>query len=188
MKKKFLFALLGGAILFVWQFLSFAFPNLHKEAGRYTPLQDTLLAVIARTGLEPGHYILGRPDPALESDRQKMEAEFKAKYEGKPWAVLHYQEKNTMEMGWKMVRGFIVDCFVALILFLVLEVLRPESLESRVGVAVAVGFMGFLFGPYTGYIWYNVPDVWAYMADGIIPWAFLGGLAHFLMRKKEANS
>lgn len=186
MKKKILFALLGGAILFVWQFFSFAFPNFHKDSARYTPLQDTLLAAIARTGLEPGHYLLGRPDPALESDRQKMEAEFKAKYEGKPWAILQYQHNNTLDMGWNMVRSYIVDCIVALILFLVLGSLRPESLETRVGVAVAVGFMGFLFGPYTGYIWYKEPDVWAYMADGIIPWAFLGGLAHFLLKKRSA--
>jgi hypothetical protein len=43
MKKHFLFALIGAAILFIWQFMSFAMPNFHKAAQGYTPLQDSLL-------------------------------------------------------------------------------------------------------------------------------------------------
>lgn len=182
MKNKILFTVSGGLLLFIWQFLSFAFPNFHKEAMRYTPLQDTLLAAIERSGLGPGRYILGMPDPALERDREKMEAEFKAKYEGKPWAVLHYAHNNTMEMGMNMVRGVLVCMIAAWLLFLILAALRTDSLAARMGVSVAIGLIGFLFIPYSDYIWFKEPGIWAYLLDGIVPWALLGALAHLFLK------
>lgn len=185
MKNKILFSLAGGILLFVWQFLSFAFPNFHKEGMQYTPLQDTLLAAIGRTGLQPGKYILGMPDPALENDRQKMEAEFKARYEGKPWAVLHYAHNNTMAMGANMVRSFLVSCITAWLLFLILGALQVSSILARVAISINVGLIGFLFGPYANYIWFKEPGIWAFLLDGTVPWAFLGLLAHFFLRKKR---
>jgi hypothetical protein len=185
MKTKILFTLVGGLLLFIWQFLSFAFPNFHKEAMRYTPLQDTLLATIERSGLEPGRYILGMPDPALEGDREKMEAEFKAKYEGRPWAVLQYAHNNTMDMELNMVRGVLVCMITAWLFFLVLSAMRVESLVSRIGVGVAVGLIGFLFIPYSSYIWFREPGIWAYLLDGVAPWAILGALGHVFLRAKN---
>jgi len=88
MKKSLLFALIGGIILFVWQFISFAMPNFHKTAMEYTPSQDEVLAAIKESGLKEGMYMLGQPDPELTNEEYNAAME---KYEGKPWAILNYQ-------------------------------------------------------------------------------------------------
>ena len=63
MKKTLLFMLIGGAIIFVWGFISFAMPNFHKASAEYTPLQDEVLSAFEKSGLEEGMYYLGQPDP-----------------------------------------------------------------------------------------------------------------------------
>lgn len=43
--KSFVFpTVLGGLLLFFWQFLSFAAINLHGQAQEYTPLDRNILA------------------------------------------------------------------------------------------------------------------------------------------------
>ncbi|NCZ95460.1 MAG: hypothetical protein EBZ16_08065 [Flavobacteriia bacterium] len=63
MKKHLLYTLIGGTILFFWQFLSHAALNLHADAQQYTPVQSEILDAIAAAGLEPGQYMLGQPGP-----------------------------------------------------------------------------------------------------------------------------
>ena len=46
--KSFVFpTVLGGLLLFFWQFLSFAAINLHGQAQEYTPLDRDILAHLA---------------------------------------------------------------------------------------------------------------------------------------------
>jgi len=61
MKKSLLFALIGGVIIFVWQFISFAIPNFHKSRMEYSPVQDEVLAAIEKSGMKEGMYMLGQP-------------------------------------------------------------------------------------------------------------------------------
>ena len=175
MKKTLLFTLIGGIILFVWAFISFAMPNFHKAGMEYTPLQDEILTVLEKSGLEEGMYMLGQPDPELSMDEQK---EAMAGYEGKPWATLNYQLENSSAMATNMVRGFIIDLIIALLFFWIIRQQKDPTLMKRVLTGVAVGFIGFLFVPYTNFIWFKEPDIWAYMLDGIVPWAIIGFIGH----------
>jgi hypothetical protein len=88
MKRHLLFSLIGAVIIFVWQFISFAMPNIHKSAMGYTPLQDEILQKFQELGLEEGMYVLGMPDPTT-SMAQQQEA-MKA-YDGKPWALVNWR-------------------------------------------------------------------------------------------------
>ena len=46
MKKSLVGAIVGGIIIFIWQFISWGAVNLHKPAQQYTPKQDAVMAVL----------------------------------------------------------------------------------------------------------------------------------------------
>jgi len=175
MKKQLLFSLIGAVIIFVWQFLSFAMPNFHKSAMGYTPAQDEILQKFQELGLKEGMYVLGMPDPS--TPREQQQAAMKA-YEGKPWAVVNYQLNNSMDMVTPMIRGFLVSFVIAFLLFWIFLQQKEATLKNRLLVALAVGMIGFFFVPYTGFIWFKEPDIWAYFIDAIVPWLVLGFIGH----------
>jgi hypothetical protein len=177
MTRKLLFALIGGIIIFIWQFLSFGMPNFHKAASGYTSSQDEILGYFEELGLEEGMYLLGQPDPSLSKDEQKAAME---EMEGKPWAVLNYHVDYPTDMVMPMIRGIIVCFIIAFILFWLFLQQKNPTLQNRIFLALAVGFIGFLFLPYSNFIWYKEPDIWAYFADGIVPWLIVGIIGHFM--------
>lgn len=180
MKQKLLFSLIGAVILFVWQFLSFAMPNFHKSANRYTPLQDSILTKLSDLGLEQGMYVLGQPDPSLS--HEQMEKSMK-ELDGKPWAVLNYQKTNNSAMAMPMVRDFLICLVIAFMLFWIFMQQNNPTLVNRLLVALFIGLIGFFFHPYTEFIWYKEPGIFAYFADGIIPWLILGFIGHKMALK-----
>jgi hypothetical protein len=180
MKKKILFSLIGAVVIFVWQFLSWAMPNLHSPASRYTPLQGEILQKLQELNLPEGMYMLGQPDPTKSHD--EMEKEMKAN-EHKPWAVINYRTDNSMDMVMPMIRGFIVDIVIAFLLFWLFLQQKDPTLQNRLFLALAVGFLCFLFAPYTNYIWYKEPDIWAHLLDAIVPWSILGLIGHKMAKE-----
>ncbi len=177
MKKYVIFSFIGAVILFIWLFMSFAMPNFHKKAMEYTPKQDSILEALAQSGLQEGMYVLGQPDPAIVMDEAKCAEEMK-KYEGKPWAVVNYQMNNSSAMGMNMFRGFSICFLISWILFWMISHLRETDLKTRLLLSLGVGFISFLFVPYTGFIWFKAPDIMAYLVDGIVPWLLLGWIGH----------
>ena len=55
MKKSLIGAIVGGIIIFIWQFLSWTLINLHKPAQQYTEKQEAVMAVL-NSNLEEGGY------------------------------------------------------------------------------------------------------------------------------------
>ncbi|MHC1706591.1 MAG: hypothetical protein AB9842_03600 [Bacteroidales bacterium] len=175
MKKRLLFSLLGGVIIFIWQFLSYAMPNFHKSATKFTPHQNEILQKFSELGLQEGMYLLGQPDPSL------TEAEREAQYkdlDGKPWAVINYQARNSMDMTMPMIRGILVCMVISFLLFWIYQQQKDPSLMNRLYVSLAIGMIAFFFIPYTNFIWYKEPDIFGHFADAIVPWALLGVIGH----------
>lgn len=175
MKRKLLFALIGAVIIFVWQFLSFAIPNFHKSSMTYTPEQDEILQKLNELGLQEGMYFLGQPDPSLSREEQKAAME---SYQGKPWAIINYQEYMFSDMTMPMIRGFVVAFVISFLLFWMFLQQKDPTFLKRLYLSLAVGVISFLFVPYTNFIWFKEPDIWAYFADGIVPWLILGFIGH----------
>ena len=184
MKRKLLFSLIGAIVIFAWQFLSYAMPNFHKSAARYTPAQDSILNMIEKQGLKEGMYFLGQPDPSLSQAEQQAAME---KMDGKPWAIINYHETNTMSMAMNMTRGFLVCFVISFLLFWLFLQQKNPTLMNRLFLALAVGMIGFFFVPYTNFIWYKAPDIFAHFADAIVPWVILGFIGH-KMAPKQANN
>ncbi len=181
MKQKIIFAIVGGLILFIWQFLSYAMPNFHKSGMEYTQHQDAILEYLDGIGLEEGQYFLAQPDPSLSQEEQQEAME---KYAGKPWAVLNYQKEMSMDMVMPLLRGLLVCFITAFILFWLFTQQRDPSMMKRIWVALAVGLMAFFYYPYSTFIWFKDPDIYAYFADGIVPWIFLGIIGHKMDKRK----
>ncbi len=175
MKKKLLYSLIGALIIFVWQFLSNAFPNFHSAVTTYTPKQKEILQKFEELGLNEGTYLLGQADPT--KSKVEQQAEMKS-YENKPWAHINYQKKMSMNMVMPMIRTFLVAFVVAFLLFWLFLQQKNPTLLNRLLLALSVGMIGFFFVPYTNYIWYRQPDIFAYFIDAIVPWAILGLIGH----------
>ena len=175
MKTKLLFSVIGAIVIFTWQFLSNAMPNFHKSASAYTPVQDSILKMCGKQGLKEGMYFLGQPDPSISMDQQKAAME---KLEGKPWAILNFHETNSSNMAMNMARGFMVCMVISFLLFWLFLQQKDPTLMNRILLALAVGMIGFFFVPYTSFIWYKAPDIFAHFADGIVPWLILGFIGH----------
>jgi glycerol uptake facilitator-like aquaporin len=155
-------------------------PNFHKSANTYTPLQDSVLKSFDKMGLKEGMYLLGQPDPSLSSEEQQ--AAMKS-LDGKPWAVLNYQAENSTDMAMPMIRGLLVCFVISFFLFWIFLQQKNPTLTNRLLLSLAIGMIGFFFTPYTNFIWYKEPDIFAYLADGIVPWVILGFIGHKMALK-----
>ena len=58
--------------------------------------------------------------------------------------------------------------------FWMMRNLSDGSLKKRLMLTVAVGWVGFMFFPYSNFIWFKNPDIWAHMIDATVPFAMLG--------------
>ena len=181
MKNKLLFSFIGALVIFVWQFLSYAMPNFHKSSMQYTASQEKVLQALKDAGISEGMYVLGQPDPTLSREQQ---ADAMKALDGKPWAVLNYHEKNSMGMAIPMIRGFLVCLVMAFLLFYLFLQQKNPTLINRILLSLAVGMIGFFFEPYTNFIWFRAPDIFAHFADAIVPWLLLGFIGHKLAPAK----
>ena len=189
MKKIIIGSLVGAIIIFLWQFLSFGASNLHGPAQQYTDKQDAIMSFLSNQGLKEGGYYMPRvPDNA---GRSEMETAMKNS-DGKPLARIEFHEKaetNMNAMMINMVRGFLVN-FVIVFLFcwLIGKIAKPGFGTILAG-ALAVGMIGFLNQPYTGFIWYKSFDIWASFLDAIVMWGLAGiWLGWWLRRGKPQLS
>ena len=175
MKNPIVYTLVGGLVLFVWQFLSFAAINLHGEAQTYTEKDQQILEFLDSIDLEPGMYALGAPSDAERTDPALQEA-YLERMEGQSWAQLNYQAAWSNDMTGNLLRSLVMNLLTAFLLFWMMKNLADPTLARRVMLAVFVGWAGFMFFPYSNFIWYKKPDIWAHLIDGTVPFALLGWL------------
>jgi hypothetical protein len=184
MKKYILFGLLGGFILFFWQFLSNAALDLHDDFHQYTEKQDTITSFINQLNLEDGSYMMPMYPSGLSQEEIQKYMEAK---KGKPWIIIQYHKNWDMDMLSPMLRGFTVDILVAIMLFYILNQIQNNSARKSILIFTFIGFIGFLTISYLNFIWYETPDIYACMMDGIIPWALLGAIGFKMRIKNQSN-
>ena len=71
MRKLIIGALVGGILLFIWQFLSWTVLNLHYNAYQYTDKQDAIMSFLSTQIEKEGQYML----PSLPPDATREEHE-----------------------------------------------------------------------------------------------------------------
>lgn len=174
MKRTLLGAIIGGLLIFIWQFLSFAALNLHHPATKYTPNQDVIMQTLAANLPEEGGYILpGMPENASSEEWEKLMKEA----DGKPWASIQYHKSHrasSSDMMMNMVRGFLSNVVMIALLLWILNRLQLKTFGTVFTSCLIVGIITFINQPYTGSIWYDYFDTWAYLLDSVASWALCG--------------
>lgn len=181
MDKKFVIAsVVGGIILFFWQFLSNTAINIHGTNQKYTANQDAIIAALNTNLTEDGQYHLPMYAPGASSEEiQKMTDEGHLN----PFIQINYHKVygNTLPMN--LIRSLLGDIVaVALFVFFVLGQMKVVNLKSTVMMAIGVALSMYLVGSYGNAIWYktnSIPD----LIDAIVGWGLTGAwLGYFLRR------
>jgi hypothetical protein len=180
MKKLIIGSLVGGLLIFIWQFLSFVAINFHEPFQSYTPKQDSILNFLEQIGLEEGgYYMPGLPEG---STREQHEAAMKDA-EGKPWASIPYHKAWKNDMVISMVRGFLVDVIIVMLFCWIVGKMNAPSGGTIISGALAMGMIVYLNAPYTASIWYEIFDAWAFLLDAVVSWLLVGIWLAFWLRR-----
>lgn len=117
-------------------------------------------------------YALGQGDPA--GGEEAKWADWADNFQGKPWAVINYQASNDDVFVSNLTRGFTIDLVVVFLLFSLLAKLNVPTLKDGVLICVGIGVLGFFAFPYSSFIWFKTPGIFAHLLDATVPWTLLG--------------
>jgi len=184
MKKTIIASLVGGIIIFFWQFLSNAALDLHRPAQQYTAKQDSILNYLS-TQLEEGKYFLPTVPPGASADdiQKSMDRSM-----GKPWAIIDYKASMSTNMGMNMTRGLIIDIIMVWLLISIVNRSKTRTFGSIFYLSLIIGILSFLSFPYTNFIWYESPGIYIELLDAVASWGLCGlWLGYYLKEKGKTN-
>lgn len=176
-------SLVGGVIVFVWQFLSWTAIGIHNNENKYLPGQDSLLLTISSVIKEDGNYMLPTTPPGASN--KEME-ELGEKTNGKPWAVVTYRTAYSNDMIRPLTRGLLVDIFLVFVLIYMITRGGVPTAVRILAASVAAGLFCFLLGPYTMHNWFQTPTetLHGHLIDAFVAWGITGlWLGWWLNRK-----
>lgn len=180
MKKWLIGSVLGALIVFIWQAASWMFLPVHDDAMKYTPAQTEIMNVLTANLKEEGMYQL--PSAPTKKEQEAMMDEMA----GKPWATIIYHPTFNTDMTRPMIRGFLVDIFLVISLIYVLtRGGTPTAMRAFAG-SVAMGLFSFVWGPYTGHIWFGLPwhMIKGDLIDAVVAWGLCGLWLGWWLNKK----
>ncbi len=169
MKKQLIATLVGGLIVFVWQFLSWSLINVHASEFKYTPNQDKVLEALS-ANLEEGSYFMPGVPPGSSQEAEQAAMEQAV---GKPWALVQYHRALDMSMGMNMFRGFAADLVaVFLLVWLLLKFARLDFKTALLG-SLALGMASYLTTSYMNSIWFETSSI-GDLIDTVVQWGLAG--------------
>ena len=180
MKRIIIATVVAALILFFWQFLSQAALDLHKSEHLYTSSQDSILNMLATSGLKEGKYVMPMEDPTLGYEAQMKYAE---NHIGKPMAILDYKTNNNANMGMNMLRGVLVNILIMFLFISMLTKMNTPGFKPIVIASLSIGIIGFLNHAYTNYIWYHSTDIFMDLLDAIAGWGLSGIWLGYYLKK-----
>jgi hypothetical protein len=183
MKKLFIGSIVGGIIIFIWQFLSWAALNLHHASQEYTPKQDSVLSYLNSQFSEDGSYMLPNYPPG--TSREEMEKQMESR-KGKPWVQIQYHKELNVSMGGNIFRELIVDIIMVAFACWILMKISAPGFGTIFTACLFIGVIAFIHSPYTIHIWYHKADIMAHLADALVSWSLCGiWLGWWLSRKQS---
>lgn len=183
MKRSIVGSIVGGLLIFIWQFLSWTVLDLHRPAQNYTPKQDTILSVLS-SQLTEGGYLMPTTPPGASMDEMKKKGEQSM---GKPWAIVQYHQSfntDNNKMFMNMGRGLITSIIMVWLLCWILSKTNRASFGNTLLACLFTGMIVFINEPYTNHIWYQSFDIKAHLIDALASWGMCGvWLGWFLGRR-----
>ena len=180
MKNQLIASLVGGAILFIWQFLSWSLLNVHKAEFQYTANQDAILETLSQNLDREVTYMLPQPP---EGSSQEEQHAFMESHANKPWATISYHKSFNTNMGMNMFRGFVVDLVAVFLLVWLLLKFAHLDFKTSLLSSLAVGAIAYLTIPYLNSIWFE-SNTLGYIVDLVAQWGLVGAwLGWWLTRR-----
>jgi hypothetical protein len=181
MKKYLIGSIAGAVIIFAWQGLSWMALGIHDSDMKYHPAQKEIMDVITANTTEEGLYML--PSAQTKKEQEAMMKEM----EGKPWVSVIYHKSFNSDMTRRLIRAFLVDVFLVISLIYILTRGGTVPIPRRVfSGSVALGLAFFLWGPYIGHVWFDLPwqMIKGDLIDALVAWSLCGvWLGWWLNRK-----
>jgi hypothetical protein len=184
MKKWLIGSLVGAILLFAWQFVSWAAAGLHDAEYKYHPQQDQIISTLSSILKEDGQYMVPRAQPGATS--QEREDMMKSMI-GKPLAVISYKSSMEDKMTMSIIRGFLVDLVLVLLVMYVLRKRTDFTLGSVYATTLAIGFVAWLWHPYTQHIWFPTPVavITGALMEWFVAYSILGLWLGFWLRRNS---
>lgn len=163
MKKSALAVMLGGLVLFLWGFVSWAVLPWHENVAHKFSDEAAVAQVLKANALEPGVYYL----PFAEEDHKP----------GETAAFVNVLPQGfDMNMGKLMGIGLLTQVIAA---FLVVVLLRRTRGLSYLGKAMFIALVGLIIGfvshaPYWNWFGFSTPYVIVIILDTVIGWTLAG--------------
>lgn len=180
MKKLIIGSLVGGILVFAWQSLSWTVLNLHSKEYQKAPSQDSIISYLS-SQLKDGQYAIPTADESATTEEREQLFE---RMQGKPWAVINYHEKYDVDMAGNIIRGLIVSLIAVFFVCWILLKNTSSSFGSTMVSTILIGLAGYLFIPYSGYIWFQNPGALTTLIDTLVAWGLCGlWLGWWLNRK-----
>ena len=173
MKKWLIGSIVGAILLFAWQFISWAAAGLHDKEFKYTAAQDQLMSTLSSTLKEDGQYMLPQAAPgSTQEQKQKLMEETN----GKPYALIIYKSAYKSDMVMPIVKSFLVSLAMVILLIFLLGRASYLSFGSIWIGTLAVGFIAWLWYPYTMRIWFQTPNevVTGALMDWFVAYSLVG--------------
>jgi hypothetical protein len=138
----------------------------------YTDKSEPILEALRLMELEPGMYALGKPAGMEPADIAFWEENNLGKY----WGILNYQESQggMEEMKTNLLRGFAIDLVIMFLLFSMMAKVNATSMKDALFITVGIGLIAFMVEPYTYFIWFKMPGIFAHLADAVVPLSLIG--------------
>ena len=180
--KLFIGALVGGIIIFIWQFLSWTLLDLHRPAQQYTPKQDSILAYLNTQFDSNGGYMMPNLPKGASSDDMK---ELDEKARGNAWVQIAYHKSYDASMGINILKAFVTDIIIVLFFCWIVSGFNANSFGKTLLAALLTGLIIYLNANYIVDIWYETFDLSAYLTDYLVSWGLTGlWLGWWLNRRK----
>jgi len=170
MKKTIIATIIGGLILFIWQFLSWSFLNVHQAEFKYTDKQDAILACLSEHLNDEGQYMLPTLEPGYSAEES---AAFMESITGKPWSQVHYHKSYGMNMPMNLIRGLTINLVAVLLLVWLIMHYKEKTFLKIFLSALTVGAIGYFNFPYLNSIWFEGQTM-GYIIDTIAQWGLCG--------------
>ena len=154
MKKWLVGSLVGTILLFTWQFVAWAGANLHSKEYKYLSSQDQIMNTLSSFIKEDGQYVLPQAAPGSSAEEVQKHRE---QINGKPVATIIYTSSYRTDMVTPIIRSFAVDIVMLIIIIFLLTRMTTLSFGSAWMYSLSIGFVAWLWYPYTQNIWFQTP-------------------------------
>ena len=181
MRKLLLGALLGGLILFLWQFLSWSVLGIHSREMQHAPNQEAVLQALSENLPGEGDYFLPLAPPGATPAEQR---EAMSSGVGKPWAQISYHAAMQNNMGLNMVRNYVADVLAAFLFGWLLLRFARRDLQTAVLAAMAVALTGYLTIAYLNSVWFERASI-GQLLDSLVSWGLVGAWMGWWLRERR---